>query len=105
MTIVSVRVCFYLCWFDIRSRSFLLGLVLELVEGGDLLDHIMKTGGLCNHHLYDSYLTRSNPTFLAEIDARDITYQMCNALAVRRTSLTRTTATLTSACSISTLEE
>ncbi|KAF9566802.1 Pkinase-domain-containing protein [Agrocybe pediades] len=38
-------------------------LVLELVEGGDLLEHILKTGGL------------------SEVNARDITYQLCDAMA------------------------
>jgi serine/threonine/tyrosine protein kinase RAD53 len=38
----------FLLVFAFNPRSFSLGLVLELVEGGDLLDHIMKTSGLCN---------------------------------------------------------
>ncbi|KIM40164.1 hypothetical protein M413DRAFT_413516 [Hebeloma cylindrosporum] len=40
-----------------------INLVLELIEGGDLLEHILKSGGLC------------------EVDACDITYQICDALA------------------------
>ncbi|KAH9485365.1 Serine/threonine-protein kinase cds1 [Psilocybe cubensis] len=40
-----------------------INLVLEHVEGGDLLEHILKNGGL------------------AEVDARDITYQICDAMA------------------------
>ncbi|KDR75942.1 hypothetical protein GALMADRAFT_68135 [Galerina marginata CBS 339.88] len=40
-----------------------INLVLELVDGGDLLEHILKNGGL------------------PEVNARDITYQMCDALA------------------------
>ncbi|KAF5320932.1 hypothetical protein D9619_001805 [Psilocybe cf. subviscida] len=39
-------------------------LVLELVEGGDLLEYILKTG-----------------TGVEELPARDITYQICDALA------------------------
>ena len=41
--------------------------MLELVEGGDLLEHILKT-----------------ETGLEEMNARDITYQMCDALSVSR---------------------
>ncbi|KAF8161058.1 kinase-like domain-containing protein [Crassisporium funariophilum] len=40
-----------------------INLVLELVEGGDLLEYILKNNGLC------------------EVDAKHITYQMCDALA------------------------
>ncbi|KAF8906569.1 CAMK/RAD53 protein kinase [Gymnopilus junonius] len=40
-----------------------INLVLELVDGGDLLEYILKNGGL------------------AEVNARDITYQICDALA------------------------
>ncbi|KAF9478621.1 Pkinase-domain-containing protein [Pholiota conissans] len=41
-----------------------INLVLELVEGGDLLEHILKSD-----------------TGLPELNARDITYQMCDAMA------------------------
>ncbi len=41
--------------------------MLELVEGGDLLEHILKT-----------------ERGLEEMNARDITYQMCDALSVSR---------------------
>ncbi|KAF8798744.1 Pkinase-domain-containing protein [Phlegmacium glaucopus] len=40
-----------------------INLVLELVEGGDLLEYILKNGGLC------------------EVDAKHVTFQMCDALA------------------------
>ena len=78
--------------------------MLELVEGGDLLDHIMKTSGLCDPS-FSILILHVLIQPLAEIDARDITYQMCNALAVRLTSLMRITPALTSICSISTPEE
>lgn len=59
MTTASVRALFS----PLLDRdSFLLGLVLELVEGGDLLDHIMKTAGLCKPSFYDLSLTGSNTT-------------------------------------------
>ncbi|KAF9531599.1 kinase-like domain-containing protein [Crepidotus variabilis] len=40
-----------------------INLVLELIEGGDLLEHILKNEGL------------------SEVDSRDITYQICHAMA------------------------
>ncbi|KAJ3514639.1 hypothetical protein NLJ89_g2260 [Agrocybe chaxingu] len=40
-----------------------INLVLELVEGGDLLEYILSNNGLC------------------EVDSRDITYQICDALS------------------------
>lgn len=45
-------------------------LVLELVEGGDLLEHILKS-----------------ETGLEELNARDITYQMCDALSVSKNTM------------------
>ncbi|TFK25731.1 CAMK/RAD53 protein kinase [Coprinopsis marcescibilis] len=40
-----------------------INLVLELVQGGDLLEYILKRGGLC------------------EVESKHITYQICSALA------------------------
>ena len=45
------------------TRSAYVALVLELVEGGDLLEYILKEGGL------------------DETASRFITYQLCDALA------------------------
>ncbi len=58
-------------------------LVLELVEGGDLLEYIVKSDGLCTCHIISRRGDTFDFVFIAEVDARDITYQMCTALAVR----------------------
>jgi serine/threonine protein kinase len=52
-----------LCFANILKQ--LADIVLELVKGGDLLDRILKRGGL------------------PEDETRDIVYQICDALAVR----------------------
>jgi len=58
-------------------------LVLELVEGGDLLEYILKHNGV---RACLPRFVRCSPAKhfnIAEVDAKHIAYQICDALAVR----------------------
>ena len=59
--------------------------MLELVEGGDLLEYILKNGGLGAYLCVRGFIyTHLCSIGVDEPDARDISYQICDALAVRQ---------------------
>ena len=65
-----------------------LDLVLEFVRGGDLLDYILKREGLRKRNSNSSARERSlSPGDIAEEETKNITYQICDALAVCTFSL------------------
>jgi len=66
---------------DLSTQPYLgLGLVMELVTGGDLFDYILNAGYLSKHF-------KSNECWLMQYPAEDIagplTADLCDAMAVR----------------------
>ena len=81
----------YLCRYSTRVvLSVALGVVLELCEGGDLMAYILTRDVL--REFFRPPRSQCASSFMAisvEPEAQDITYQVCDALAVR-SSLCRT---------------
>jgi serine/threonine/tyrosine protein kinase RAD53 len=79
-------ICTFSLSFAVRIyiQSLYLGLVLELVEGGDLLDHIIKTSGLCKPSLFCPSLTYSDTTFIS--GNRRTGYHIPNVQCISRKS-------------------
>lgn len=63
-----------------------LDLILELVEGGDLLDYILTRGGLGESTVSSGVLRLTSLINADEAISKHITYQICEALTVSRIS-------------------
>lgn len=72
-----------LSFSDVYNTT-VIDLVLELIKGGDLLDYILKNGGLGESMSASVRSSQGLLQFSDERESRRIAYQMCTAMAVRR---------------------
>lgn len=82
----SVSLLLLNLWFQTNLLVLCIDLVLELVEGGDLLDYILTRNGIGTLFKY-IFLTQPSLSIdllrqVEESATKHITFQICDALAV-----------------------